>query len=95
MNDYILDGVGKNERKPVLLTDYQAKFLDYLLYKEQSYLKKRGIYRHGKKEFFQEHGCSDYDDFVDRLKETIVNQTNIEYSYEQQEEMNRIQGRTE
>lgn len=51
MNDYILDGVGKNERKPVLLTDYQAKFLDHLLYKEQSYLKKRGIYRHGKKNF--------------------------------------------
>jgi hypothetical protein len=93
MNDYKLDGVGKNERKPVLLTDYQAKFLDYLLFKEQSYKRKRGI--KWIDEVYQEHGCSDYDDFVDRLKETIVNQTNIEYSYEQQEEMNRIQGRTE
>ena len=93
MNDYILDGVGKNERKPVLLTDYQAKFLDYLLFKEQSYKRKRGI--KWIDEVYQEHGCSDYDDFVDRLKETIVNQTNIEYSYEQQEEMNRIQSRTE
>ncbi len=82
-----------NEKKPVLLTDYQAKFLDYLLFKEQSYKRKRGI--KWIDEVYQEHGCNDYDDFVDKLKQTIVNQTNIEYSYEQQEEMNRIQTRTE
>lgn len=86
----ILNGIGNQERKLIELTEYQAKFLDHLLYKEQSYKRKRGI--KWIDAVYRDHGCTGYDNFVGRLKDTIVDQMGIEYSDEQQEEMNRTQG---
>ena len=88
MNIYIFRKRAKMTN--VKLTQRQAEFLDHLLWKEQSYKKKRGI--KWIDAIYQEHDCTGYDDFVFKLKETIVNQTGIEYSSEQQEEMNKTQG---
>ena len=89
MNEFIRDGIGKNERILVKLTEKQAQFLDHLLWKESNYKKKRGILWID--EVYQEHGCTDYDDFVSRLKESIVNQTGIMFSNDELEEMEKIQ----
>ncbi len=83
------DGIGKYERIPVKLTELQAQFLDHLLWKESNYKKKRGI--QWIDDVYQEHGCTDYDDFVSRLKESIVNQTGIMFSNDELEDMEKIQ----
>tara|TARA_R110000824_G_scaffold195145_1_gene377819 strand:+ start:209 stop:487 length:279 start_codon:yes stop_codon:yes gene_type:complete len=89
MNEFIRDGIGKNERILVKLTEKQAQFLDHLLWKESNYKKKRGILWID--EVYQEHGCTDYDDFVSRLKESIVNQAGIMLSDDELEDMEKIQ----
>ena len=83
------DGIGKYERILVKLTEKQAQFLDHLLWKESNYKKKRGI--QWIDDVYQEHGCTDYDDFVSRLKESIVNQTGIMFSDDELEDMEKIQ----
>ena len=83
------DGIGKYERINVKLTELQAQFLDHLLWKESNYKKKRGI--QWIDDVYQEHGCTDYDDFVSRLKESIVNQTGIMFSNDELEDMEKIQ----
>ena len=83
------DGIGKNERILISLTEKQAQFLDHLMWKESNAKRKRGL--QWIDEIYQEHGCADYDEFVSRLKESIVNQTGIMYSDDQLEDMEKIQ----
>ena len=59
------------------------------MWKESNYKKKRGI--QWIDDVYQEHGCTDYDDFVSRLKESIVNQTGIMFSNDELEDMEKIQ----
>ena len=83
------DGIGKNERINVKLTEKQAEFLDHLLWKEIIAKRKRGL--KWIDEIYQEHGCVDYQDFVSRLKDSIVNQMGIMLSDDELEDMEKIQ----
>jgi hypothetical protein len=67
--------------KIVYLTEKQAQFLDHLLWKESQAKRKRGIH-------FVD---TDYDEFVDLLKNKIVDQSGIEFSSDQLEYMNKTQ----
>ena len=89
MNEFIRDGIGKNERILVKLTEKQAQFLDHLMWKEINAKRKRGLQWIDK--IYQNHGCVDYDDFVSRLKESIINQTGIMLSDDELEDMEKIQ----
>lgn len=57
-------------KKTIQLTLKQARFLDSLLWKESQAKRKRGI------QFVD----TNMDDFTLEVKESIVNQTGIEYS---------------
>jgi len=67
--------------KIVYLTEKQAKFLDHLLWKESQAKRKRGL------KFVN----TDYDNFVDVLKNKIVDQSGIQFSSEQLDHMNKLQ----
>ena len=83
------DGIGKYERILVSLTEKQAQFLDHLMWKEINAKRKRGL--QWIDTIYQNHGCVDYDDFVSRLKESIINQTGIMLSDDELEDMEKIQ----
>ena len=83
------DGIGKNERILVSLTEKQAQFLDHLMWKEINAKRKRGL--QWIDTIYKNHGCVDYDDFVSRLKESIINQTGIMLSDDELEDMEKIQ----
>jgi len=89
MNEFIRDGIGKNERILVKLTEKQAQFLDHLMWKEIIAKRKRGL--QWIDEIYQKHGCVDYEDFVSRLKDSIVNQMGIMLSDDELEDMEKIQ----
>ena len=83
------DGIGKYERILVSLTEKQAQFLDHLMWKEINAKRKRGL--QWIDTIYKNHGCVDYDDFVSRLKESIINQTGIMLSDDELEDMEKIQ----
>jgi len=67
--------------KIVYLTEEQAQFLDHLLWKESQAKRKRGLH------FVN----TNYDEFVDVLKNKIVDQSGIQFSSDQLDYMNKIQ----
>ena len=93
MNEFIRDGIGKNERILVKLTEKQAQFLDHLMWKEIIAKRKRGL--QWIDEIYQEHGCVNYEDFVSRLKDSIINQTGIMLSDDELEDMEKTQREAE
>jgi len=68
-------------KKTVQITLKQARFLDHLLFKEREAKRKRGI------QFID----TDMDYFVSELKDSIVSQTGIEYSFDESEYIRKIQ----
>lgn len=83
MNTYVFRKGAKmiEAEKIVYLTEKQAQFLDHLLWKESQAKKKRGL------RFVD----TDYDEFVDVLKDKIVDQSGIQFSSDQLEHMNKTQ----